>query len=286
MSQLQIGIDAPSAADHPQLLHGLMGLLAVCSVLGIVDILIFHRIPEVIVRTSPFDRSAHTPGRRTIWIMLHWILIQPLRDRPFRRYVVADMLMTFAMTSSGMYALRNMRINLGLDAFEMGLLFFLVGPLSAVVSARFIGRPLDRFGPKKVMSVAAFCTVLGALPFMIAYPGMPAGALWSVMIFTFIVGSIAWGAFMMGRANVQLRFGDREGASRYVSAFNFYTGVGGVLGGLAGAGLTGALGFLRDDPIRLGPIVWNNWHAAFVLSMTVRIAGGFVLRGGRDQKAD
>ena len=97
---------------------------------------------------------------------------------------------------------------------------------------------------------------------------------------------VFWGAFMMGRANVQLRLGDREGASRYVSAFNFYTGVGGMLGGLAGAGLTGALSFLRDDPIRLGPIVWNNWHATFVLSMGVRIAGGFVLGGGRDQKAD
>ena len=179
-----------------------------------------------------------------------------------------------------------MRINPGLDAMEIGLLFFLVGPLSAVASAKYIGRPIDRYGPRKVMTYAAFATVLGILPFMFAWPGMPVVWLWAVLIFTFIAGSVAWGAFMMGRSNVQLRLGDREGASRYISAFNFYTGVGGMAGGLLAAALTGALWFLRDDPIRLGPIVWNNWHATFAMSMLARVAGGLVLRGGRDQKAD
>ena len=159
-------------------------------------------------------------------------------------------------------------------------------PAEPVVSARAFGRAFDRVGPRKVMTIAAFATVLGILPFMFARPGMPRVWLWALLGFTFTCGSAAWGAFMMGTANLQLRFADREGASRYVSAFNFYISVGGMAGGLLAALLTGALEFLRDDPIRLGPIIWNNWHVAFAASILARIAGACVLRGGRDQKAD
>jgi len=286
VSQLQSGVTNPSAADHPHLLHGLMILLAIGSILGIVDILMFRRIPEVLAPTTTFDRSAHTPGRRTIWIMLHWILVQPLRDSEFRRFVLCDMLMTFAMGCTGMYVLRTMRLSLGLDAFDIGLLFFLVSPVTTVMVARPFGRALDRLGPRKVMTVAAFATVLGILPFMFAWPGMPRLWLWALLVFTFICGSAAWGAFMMGRANVQLRFADREGASRYVTAFNFYISVGGMAGGLLAALLTWVLAFMRPHPIRLGPIVWNNWHMVFLVSMLARIAGACVLRGGRGQKAD
>ena len=173
VSELQAGETVLSATEHPHLLHGLMILLAICSIMGIVDILVFRRIPEVLTPITTFDRSAHTPGRRTIWIMLHWILVQPLRDREFRRFVLCDMLLTFAMGCTGMYVLRAMRVSLGLNAFKIGLLFYLVSPLTILIVARPFGRALDRLGPRKVMTTAAFATVLGILPFMFTWPAMP-----------------------------------------------------------------------------------------------------------------
>ena len=277
VSRLQPAVGTASAREHPQLLRTLMILMAITGVCGIVDILMFRRIPEVIVPTAPRSRSSDPSQRRTWRVMLHWILIQPLRDGEFRRYVLCDILMTFAAAASAMYALRNMRINLGLNAFEIGLLFSLVGPVAAILSARFVGRAIDRWGPQPVMIYAAFGTIFGILPFLIAWKNMP--GLWTLCIGTFIAGSATWGAFMMGKANVQLRFADREGASRYVSAYNFYIGIGGMLGGLIAAALTGWLVFLQDRPIFIGPIMWNNWHAAFALSMLARAAGAMVLLG-------
>jgi hypothetical protein len=272
----------PSAQEHPHLLNGLMALMAICSILGVVDILIFRRIPEVLVSKTAdpaVDAATGKSRHKSTLEMFRWMLIQPMRASEFRRFVLADALMASALASSGLFAFRNMRVNLGLDALEIQLLFSLVSPIAAIASARYIGRAIDRWGPRPVMKVASFATTMGIIPFLILYPGMP--GLWLVCIGTFIAGAISWGAYMMGKASVQLRFSKREGASRYVSAFSFYVGVGGMLGALAAGWLTHFFEPLQDNPIRLGPLLWNNWHAAFALSLLARIGGAMVLRGGR-----
>jgi len=272
ISRMQPAAGTASAIEHPHLLHGLMLLLAVTSICGVVDILLFLRVHEVIAATEP--RAASQSGRRSPLVMLHWSLIQPFRDREFSRFIRCDMLMSFAMGAVGIYSLRNMRINLEMDAFRIGLLCFLVGPMAGIVSARFVGRMIDKWGPRPVMTYAAFGTTLGILPFLFMWKNMP--GLMPLCVLTFIAGGAMWGSFLIGQSTVQLRFGDRPGASRYVSAYNFYLGVGGMTGALLAGGLTG---WLEPHQLTLGPLVWRNWHAAFALSLAARTAGAMILRG-------
>ena len=296
VAQLQPGDESVSAALHPHLLYGLIILMAITSILGIVDILMFRRIPEIITRKPPPEAHPDPPRRHAKRRIFHAILVRPLADRAFRRFVISDMFMMFALASSGMYALRNMRSNLGLNAFQIAFLFSVVGAVGAILSARLAGRAIDRWGPRPLMIVTSFGTVLGILPFLFAWGDMPVlhltvsqwtipiDTLWVLCIGTFIIGGATWGSLMMGKSAVQLGFSEREGASRYVGAFHFYTGLGGMIGGLSAAAITGCFEYLQDDPIMLGPILWNNWHAAFALSMAARVCGAMVLLGRRNSR--
>ena len=273
-----------TAAEYPLLFDGLIILLAITSILGIVDILLFRRIPELLTPRPSAETHSDESRKHSTRRVFHTILVRPLADRGFRRYVISDMFMAFALASVGIYSLKNMRITLGMDALEIAFLFSVVGAVGAILSARFAGRAIDRWGPRPMMIVTSFGTVFGILPFMFAWPGMPALWLWILCVATFLAGGSMWGSLMMGKSAVQLGFSDREGASRYVGAFHFYTGVGGMIGGLSAAAITGCFEFLQDDPIRLGPLLWNNWHAAFAVSMVARICGGMVLLGRRKSR--
>jgi len=82
-----------------------------------------------------------------------------------------------------------------------------------------------------------------------------------------------------------LGFADGNGRSRYVAASSVLISVGGVLGGLTGGVLTESLRFLQAAPLRLGPIVWNNWHVAFATALLARCLGLFWLIGMPDPGA-
>ena len=68
-----------------------------------------------------------------------------------------------------------------------------------------------------------------------------------------------------------LGFADGSGQSRYVAASSLLIGVGGILGGLAGGWIAHATDFLQEDPIQLGPFLWNNWHLTFAIALVARI---------------
>jgi hypothetical protein len=67
-----------------------------------------------------------------------------------------------------------------------------------------------------------------------------------------------------------LNFSDGPGRSKYVAASAVLIGIGGTLGGLAGGLVAQNLEFLQSNP--LGPFLWNNWHATFVISLLARVA--------------
>ncbi len=46
---------------------------------------------------------------------------------------------------------------------------------------------------------------------------------------------------------------------------------GGIAGGLVDGSLAEALAGLQDDPIRMGPFLWNNWHATFAVAFVARL---------------
>jgi hypothetical protein len=81
---------------------------------------------------------------------------------------------------------------------------------------------------------------------------------------------------------IMLGFSEGAGRSRYVAGSGVLIGLGGLLGGWIGGEVAFNLAHLRASPILVGPLVWNNRHAVFALSMLARMLGLLWLVGMPD----
>ncbi|MHC4562750.1 MAG: hypothetical protein ACYS8X_08280 [Planctomycetota bacterium] len=269
-------VDAPlTVADQPALAAVLVGALMLGGVCGVIDILLFIRIPEVL----PPKLTSHSTPRRSFVATMRYLLVDPMRDSQFRGYVLFGSTIALAMAVSTSYFHWNIMENLKLSvvyASSQTVIF----ATTWMVLAGAIGRAIDKWGRRPVLIIGTMGTMTSILPWFFAYEGMP-GLMWFCALGPFL-GGIWWGAIQQAQINVMLRFADGDGQSRYIAASAFYLSVGGVLGGLAGGLLTRSFIVLQDNPIRLGPLLWNNWHVAFAASFMCRAVSLLFLRGMHD----
>jgi len=310
-----------TAADQPVLLMAISAVFALAGVLGVMDILRFRRVrdvmpsvgqaprpPVVDIRvTPPATRSpVHLAlfGARYVTGAVWQLLIVPLAERTFRRYVIFGACLMFAIGVSGPYFWRDLLEAVGFTQFPTDLLFLVLGPLVGLAAVRGWGSLIDRWGPRPVLVLATAGTVLSVMPYFFASrhtpapqfvfdavnwvsamagwcigregwqwltPDMPVGA-WLVMCASMIFGGLGWGGVGLAQQGVILGFSDSAGRSKHVAAYWVLVGVGGVVGGIVGGIVAAQLAFLQGSPIVVGPFEWNNWHATFVLSWLARIA--------------
>ena len=278
-----------TVADQPVLAWLLAGMLIVGGISGIIDILLFRRIPEVLPaeRTILPDRPRRT-GRwlayqaTRLWRGLHWLAFEPMANRDFRKYVLFRTTLTFAETVAAGYFVWNIFENLHMNALHATMLWMVAPPLAWMLIARPLGRAIDQWGRRPVFALGAAGTVFSIAPWLFIYPGMPPVAFYIVTVLPFVLGGIAWGTIQQAEYNMMMGFADGKGRSRYVSASRFYVSTGGILGGLIGGLLTQSLGFLQGEPILIGPLLYNNWHAAFAASLLFRAMSLVFLIGMHD----
>ena len=308
---------------QPVLLYVTCGIFFVAAIFGVTDILLFRRIREVIPTTRDKPRrpavDIRVPAatdRRADHVLGYWmryavaavrqIIIEPLGDRVFRRYVAYRMAMTFAMATGGMFFILNAMENLGFSKLGTNVLFMVIIPLVGIAAAKGWGKLIDHWGRRPTLMLAGILIVVSIIPWFFAtrdtpHPGFladginwvsrtvgapfgagttlvsdatPLGA-YLLGILGCAVGGAGWTGVMLAQTGMMLGFSDGEGRSKYLAGSAVLISVGGVLGGVAAGVLTQSLGFMQDNPI--GPFAWNNWHAAFGLSMLGRIAGLLLL---------
>ena len=268
---------AMTVAGQPILARLLAGMMIVGGVSGIIDILLFARIPEVV----PAERTVlPVPPQRTggwlthqatrLWRGLHWLAMDPMANRDFRKYVLFRATLTFGQTIAVGYFVWNIFENLHMNALHATMLWMVAPPLAWVTIARPLGRAIDHWGRKPVFTLGGIGTLFSILPWLFIYPGMPRMAFYILSALPFLLGGIVWGAVQQAEYNMMLSFADGAGRSRYVAASRFYISTGGILGGLVGGALTQSLGFMQDDPLMIGPFLYNNWHVAFAASLLFR----------------
>ena len=254
---------------------------------------------------------------RYLGAIVSQLLVGPMRDRVFRHYVLYGATLAFAVSVGGWYFWLNALDNLGFSKLGANVLFLAVGSISGIASSRLWGRLVDRWGHKPVLMIATVGTMLSALPWLLVtrQTGAPAfvisalnwlprqiGAMLGYGRVLWITGQTPIGAYLAGtvgcliggacwtgvnltQVGVMMGFAGGQGRSKYVAASAVVTGIGGVLGGLAGGTLAQSLAYLQQSPIILGPFLWNNWHACIALSITARSAGLFWLVGMPETRA-
>ena len=290
---------AMTPQSQPTVLWFVAAVFAAAGIVGAVDILLFHRVREVAgttpdrprrpaVNVAPPDLAGAGPAGRAVRRLsagVRQLLLDPLGDRVFRRYVVYGATITFAMAVGGPYFWRNTLENLRLGVLGTDMLFLVLSPLIAMLASRPWGRLIDRWGRRPVLILATGFTVLSVTPYFYCTrhtpapefvvdalnwtassvgaligrdrmqwltPGMPVGA-WLVMSLSMLFGGIGWCGVMLAQGNIVLGFADGRGRSKYVAAHAVLIAAGGVLGGLAGGWVAELARGLQAAPICFGP---------------------------------
>ena len=256
-------------------------------------------------------------GVRTGARVVHQTLLEPLTDRGFRHYVLYAATITFAVSVGAWFFWLQAMENLGFSKLAANILLLVVGPLSGMLSAKMWGRLIDRLGRRPVLVLATLGTLLGASVWFLVTRDTPApqfiatAANWLSHAIGTLVGHPEWtlvtsdtplgaylgvgaacmvgGCFWTGMAlaqmSVMLGFADGKGQSRYLAASAVLVSFGGVLGGLVGGAVAQSLSYLQDAPIVLGPLIWNNYHATFALSVLGQVVSLVFLWGMPDPGA-
>jgi len=174
-----------TVADQPALLWSLAGALAAAALFGVGDVLVFLRIREVcptvadrprppavdfggIPRGGAGPAAAAVRAARHARAVVSQLLLGPLGDRAFRRYVLYGATVTFAMCVGGPFYIRNMKENLGLSHMAINVIYMILGPLMAILAAKPWGRLVDRWGRRPMLMAATAVASFGAVPYFFA----------------------------------------------------------------------------------------------------------------------
>jgi len=283
---------------QPVLFWTTCAIFALGAVFGTIDILLFHRIRDVIPTSKgPIAASQppKTPGLREL-------LVQPLQDRVFRHYVLYGIAITFAVSVGGSFYWLNAMENLGFSKLAVNVVFLVISPIAGLLSAKGWGRLIDSWGRRPALILATIGTVfsishwffltrytpapplladaanwlacrvgplVGRPEWVWIHPETPLGAYLVACLFA-VIGGVAWTGVTMAQTGVMFGFSDVQGRTKYVAATAVLLGVGGTLGALCGGVVASLLAPLQDH--RIGPFLWNNWHAVFLLSLLARFA--------------
>ncbi len=252
-------------ADYQR--YFLSGLLGVGAIFGIVDVLMFKFIPEVLPTIPPSREFEHLHGKGLLTLRAY--LIEPLRDHDFRSCVFYGVCITAASTVSLAYFMLNIQKNLLLDNTLISISFQIIPTAATFVALQFVGKLIDRWGRKPILMI---CTI-GAIfsPLLWLFLTKDTVGLFLYSCIPGFIGGFMWAGINEARMNIVFRFADGDGQSRYVAVFNFACSLGGAFGGILGGVVTASLAWMDyQSPLILGPFQWNNWHVAMLLSVAFR----------------
>ncbi len=247
----------------------LSAMLAVASVMGLVDILYFVGIPD------------HKAPRRNRAYGLRELFLQPLKNRSFRFCLAFTGVLTFSVGFIGQFTWLYMFDVVKATNMQANLLLVAIPLLIALMSLPFWGRMVDRLGRKPVIIVAGMCVIPGGLAWIFVREGH-----WFPGYFGIMLAAFAWPGVELGYVNILLGLMERRKGNirntAYVAINSVVVAVAGTLSGLFG-------GLLARELKDWQGSVWGvtlTYHGLLFLISTVLRAGGLLfLRGIEEPRA-
>ncbi len=255
------------AEQLPRLVYVLSAVYIAAGLSGMVDILLFARVRELVRAAPPAP------------IRLTDVIREPLRDRRFVRYVAGISTTTLgtalAMAFYGPLAQKHLE----LSNTWLNITLMICGPIGAILSSRLWGRLIDRWGRRPVLLISTAGVALTMWGWLLIPPAEP----WryALSLVTFVSG-IAWTGIGMGQFNMLLTFTDHGGRSTFVAASSVIVSLAGVAGSQIGAAIASAL-----EPMRwtVGPFVLIHYHVVIFLSGAVCLLSCLWIAGVDDPGA-
>ncbi len=275
---------APTTAQaQPVLLYVICGIFAFAGICGVIDALLFLRIREV---ATPALTDRPTSRRRRITLAsLAGVAAEPVRivvssfrNRLFRHYALYGATAVFALTVGGQFFWLNALENVGYSKLGANVVFMVCPTVSILVMVRLWGRLIDRWGRRSVLILATVGIIFGPIVWFLM---PPENMLLAYMLGAAgcMLGGTMWTGVNLAQISVVLGFSETSGRSRYIAAAAVAVAVGGFAGGLVGGHIAQSL---RGLEVHVGPMVWNNYHVNFLVSMAARAAAILWLIGMPD----
>lgn len=253
------------SGDPNTVLYWCAVVYLVACVFGVLDIFLFHWVPDV--PTQPKKGSD---------LFRSWG--EPLRNRNYLFFAGFVAMVIFAISFMGQFVTLFVLRQLGGDSAghqvrgmnQITQLMLIVAPAVAQLMVYGIwGKAADRMGKRPVLIIAA----LGLVPVALAWCFVTRETIWLGYVLSALGGAL-WAGVDVVNFNIVLEFcgsaskHGSKGGTAYVGVNSVITNVAGCLGGLAAGGIAE---WLRDFHWTLPAVGdFTYFHVLFVLSAVLR----------------
>jgi MFS family permease len=237
--------------------HGQTGFLLIGAtgvILGVIDILMFIVVPE------PRNEQLRQ-------VRLTEIILQPIRDRDFRRYLVFLAYWQFAVMLAAPFFAVYMIESLHMRTLTAQCIITM-GSVGIVLTSRFWGLLGDNYGARAVMCMSIAGKTLIAIAFLVT-PSAPSIFI-PVMVVVFCLDGAMNSGLFIGMQGMVLRNTPRRNRAMYmaVSAFISAGLIGGAAPLISGKLITALID--RSGDWHFGIWRFNGYHVAFAISAVLR----------------
>ncbi len=251
-------LDWPQPDEQILLRNVISILFAVASLCGVVDILLFLKVPDP-------ARTARRPS-----LTLRELVHGPLLDSNFRRFLGYSFSMTFATGFMGQFVWLYLFDEVGMSNSHANLLLVSIPLLVGMASYPFWGRIVDRFGSKPALIAAGFLVVNGASVWIFVTRDS-----WIPAYLFSIIATAAWAGMDIGGFNLLLRMtesGDRRRTSNtaVIAINSVVVAIAGTLSGVFGGSIAEWLGNDWRTTICGWPLTYHG--VLFLSSSVLRLA--------------
>lgn len=235
-------------------------ILLAASVMGLCDLLIHRTIPEPPYKAAPIRGS------------LAGVLL-PLRDRGFRPWLVFTGAWNLSQSLGGSLATLYLMENIGFKNDMLGGMFSItiVGLLGTFLAARRMGRMVDRFGIKRVLTFSHMLWTLVPAVWLLALPG-PWALVWVGL--AGVLGTVFSTAATNASVKLATRFPQSDDGGMYMAISTVVGSVANGLGAVAAGVFLAAAGAWS---IRIVGLVVSAFPVLFMVSFAARLASVLVL---------
>jgi MFS family permease len=226
--------------------------------LGLTDVLLFFRVPEV-------------PNERVTGVRLRDALAQPLRDNEFRPFLLFMSFFQFAVfTASPFFGLYMFEF-LHFSVFTVQMLGT-AAALGVVLSSTFWGLLCDTYGFRPVLRILTACKTLTPVAYIIA-PRVASISIPFLCLAMFFDGLMNAG-MMLSTQGILLKSTPRRNRSMYIAASNFIAV--GLVAGIAPVVSGRLIDFLNARvEWHMGIYLFTGYHLIFLSSSALRAVAFF-----------
>ena len=225
-----LALDWPGSADPERLTAVISAMFAVAGACGVIDILIFSRVPD------PHPQAHHRPR-----VGLVELVRRPMANPNFRRFLGYSATMTLATGYMAQFLWLYLFDVAGMNNTWANSLMISVPICVTMLTYPFWGRMVDRFGTKPVLLLAGILVVNGGTFWIFVTPTS-----WLPGYVFVLIATLAWPGMDLAAFNILLRMtgtGPRGLAGTTAVAINSLgVAIAGALSGLLGGSVAAWLG--------------------------------------------